>query len=268
MSGLPERPMPIRSTATHRAPVTNPASTPRHRNDEVGLPCRNNSVRPLPPATNAMLDPRTSTSSKAIPTGGHIASTVTNLAPRSAGVLACGQDRLRVPRAVAGWPSRLHLLAMAWLFSAASMRVMVTGRGIRWCAAVSAVLAGVMVVPGTAVADPRPYRDFDLQAHRGGLGLRSESTLSSFGNGIRLGVSTLELDIQITEDGQAVVTHDRRVDGTKCSDTAPATPDDPEFPYVGKFVNTLTLAQVKTLDCGSKTLPDFPEQVAAPGQRM
>jgi hypothetical protein len=31
-----------------------------------------------------------------------------------------------------------------------------------------------------------------------------ESSLSSFGNAIRLGVSTLELDLQITEDGQAV----------------------------------------------------------------
>jgi glycerophosphoryl diester phosphodiesterase len=157
---------------------------------------------------------------------------------------------------------------MARLFSGASMRVMATGRGIRWCAAVSAVLAGVAVVPGTSAADPRPHRDFDLQAHRGGLGLRSESTLSSFGNGIRLGVSTLELDIQITADGQAVVTHDRKVDGNKCLDTAPVTPADPEFPYVGKFINTLTLAQVESLDCGSKQLPGFPQQVTAPGSPM
>jgi glycerophosphoryl diester phosphodiesterase len=48
----------------------------------------------------------------------------------------------------------------------------------------------------------------------------------------------------------------------------PATPGDPEFPYVGKYVNTLTLAQVRTLDCGSKTLADKPGQVAAPGARM
>jgi glycerophosphoryl diester phosphodiesterase len=112
------------------------------------------------------------------------------------------------------------------------------------------------------------HRTFDLQAHRGGLAHRPESTLASFAFGLETGVSTLELDVQITQDGQAVVTHDRKVDGRKCADTAPATPSDPEHPYVGKFVNTLTLAQVKTLDCGSMTLPDFPEQVAAPGQRM
>nr|WP_230416727.1 glycerophosphodiester phosphodiesterase family protein [Micromonospora tarapacensis] len=119
-----------------------------------------------------------------------------------------------------------------------------------------------------AAAKPRPDRDFDLQAHRGGLGLRVESTLASFGNALQLGVRTLELDVQITEDRQAVVTHDRRVSAAKCVDTAAATPDDPEFPYVGKYVNTLTLAQVRTLDCGSKTLPDRPGQLAVPGARM
>ncbi|MEG3636843.1 glycerophosphodiester phosphodiesterase family protein [Micromonospora palythoicola] len=119
-----------------------------------------------------------------------------------------------------------------------------------------------------APAHQRPDRDFDLQAHRGGLGLRVESTLASFGNALQLGVSTLELDVQITEDGRAVVTHDRRVSAAKCTDTAPVVPGDPEFPYVGKYVNTLTLAQVRTLDCGSRTLPDRPGQLAVPDARM
>jgi glycerophosphoryl diester phosphodiesterase len=137
-------------------------------------------------------------------------------------------------------------------------------RRIGWCIAITLV-AGLAAAP--AQADQR-RGDFDVQAHRGGLGLRSESTLSSFGNAIRLGVTTLELDLQITEDGQAVVTHDRRVAATKCVDTAPATPGDPEFPYVGKYVNTLTLAQVKTLDCGSKKLLEHPNAVLSPGSRM
>jgi glycerophosphoryl diester phosphodiesterase len=126
--------------------------------------------------------------------------------------------------------------------------------------------APVHPAPAAASAPDRP--PFDLQAHRGGIGLTVESTLASFDRAIRLGVSTLELDTQITQDGQAVVTHDRKVNGAKCADTAPATPGDPEYPYVGKFVNTLTVAQVRTLDCGSRTLPDFPQQQAAPGERM
>ncbi|MFL6053744.1 MAG: glycerophosphodiester phosphodiesterase family protein [Actinoallomurus sp.] len=129
---------------------------------------------------------------------------------------------------------------------------------------VTARTGGENPVTGAA----RHPRTFDLQAHRGGLALRPESTLASFANGLEVGVTTLEMDVQITKDGQAVITHDRKVDGRKCQDTAPAFAGDPQYPYVGKFVNTLTLAEVKTLDCGSRTLPEFPEQVPAPGARM
>ncbi|GAA1035715.1 hypothetical protein GCM10009557_44440 [Virgisporangium ochraceum] len=141
-----------------------------------------------------------------------------------------------------------------------------------WIGAGTAVLLAVTLPGSPAAAEPAarggPTTGFDLQAHRGGLGLRSESTLNSFGNALRLGVTTIELDIQITEDGQAVVTHDRRVAATKCLDTAPAKPGDPEFPYVGRYLNTLTLAQVRTLDCGSLRLADHPNQVLSPGSRM
>jgi glycerophosphoryl diester phosphodiesterase len=111
-------------------------------------------------------------------------------------------------------------------------------------------------------------RTFDLEAHRGGAGLTVESTLAAFGRALDLGVTTLELDTQITRDGQAVVTHDPQVDGRKCRDTRPAAPGDPAYPYVGKYVNTLTVAQVRTLDCGSRTLAAFPGQKASPGARM
>ncbi|NBM19521.1 glycerophosphodiester phosphodiesterase family protein [Streptomyces sp. GC420] len=122
--------------------------------------------------------------------------------------------------------------------------------------------------PLPQVHRPAGPRGFDLQAHRGGLGLVVESTLDAFSSGLAVGVSTLELDVQITEDHRAVVTHDRKVSGAKCQDTGPVVPGDPEFPYVGKYVTHLTLAQVRTLDCGSRTLPQFPAQRPSPGARM
>jgi glycerophosphoryl diester phosphodiesterase len=127
-------------------------------------------------------------------------------------------------------------------------------------AALGAAIALAVTLIWAAGAESAPGREFDLQAHRGGLGLRPESTLSAFGNAMQLGVSTLELDVQITEDGVAVVTHDRQISPIKCQDTAPAFPGDPEYPYVGKYIKTLTLAQVKTLDCGTRrpTDPDDP----------
>ncbi|MGH3369056.1 MAG: glycerophosphodiester phosphodiesterase family protein, partial [Nocardioidaceae bacterium] len=127
----------------------------------------------------------------------------------------------------------------------------------------------LVAVPVTASpASAAPADEFDLQAHRGGLGLTVESTLPAFAKALELGVSTLELDTQITEDGVAVVTHDRKVSASKCQDTTPATAGDPEFPYVGKYVNTLTLEQVKTLDCGSQRLSTHPDQELSPGERM
>lgn len=119
-----------------------------------------------------------------------------------------------------------------------------------------------------AIAAETEQDQFDLQAHRGGLGLVTESTLQAFANALELGVSTLELDIQITEDRQAVVTHDRQVQSHKCRDTEPATTNDPDFPYVGKYIKDLTLRQIRTLDCGFQQLPGYPEQKVIPGASM
>ncbi|GAA1909023.1 glycerophosphodiester phosphodiesterase family protein [Streptomyces sodiiphilus] len=131
----------------------------------------------------------------------------------------------------------------------------------------------LLALPATAASPAVPGhgpgpRQFDLQAHRGGLGLVVESTIAAFSHALETGVTTLELDVQITADGHAVVTHDRRVDPAKCRDTGPVRPGDPQYPYVGSYVVHLTLAQVRTLDCGSRTLPQHPGQRPSPGARM
>src|SRR5262245_55667454 len=101
--------------------------------------------------------------------------------------------------------------------------------------------AALLVLPAPAPAHHHPEpKSFDIQAHRGGIGLRVENTLASFGNALQLGVSTLELDVQITADGAAVVTHDRRVTAAKCTGD-----------FAGRFIKDLTLAQVRSMDCGS-----------------
>ncbi|MFI7416694.1 glycerophosphodiester phosphodiesterase family protein [Nonomuraea sp. NPDC049684] len=109
---------------------------------------------------------------------------------------------------------------------------------------------------------------FDLQAHRGGLGMTTEESLEGFAKALRLGVTTLELDTHVTKDLKVVVNHDRQISAQKCQDTAPVTPGDPMFPYVGKFIKDLTLAQIKTMNCGYKQLPGFPEQEVVDGFRM
>ncbi len=111
-------------------------------------------------------------------------------------------------------------------------------------------------------------RPFDLQAHRGGIGLVTESTLKAFANALELGVSTLELDTQVSEDGYVVVTHDRQVLAHRCLDTGPATANDPEFPYVGKYIKDLHWDQIRTLDCGTQRAEAYAGQQTVPGARM
>ncbi|MBQ1026788.1 hypothetical protein KBX00_20725 [Micromonospora sp. C95] len=117
---------------------------------------------------------------------------------------------------------------------------------------------------------PRAYAaPFDIQAHRGGRATRPENTLPAFANALaNPAISTLELDTGVTSDGRLVVLHDRTVNGSHCLDTAPVRPRDPKFPYVGKLVHSLSLAQLKTLDCGTKTAADMPGQVPVPGARI
>ena len=92
-----------------------------------------------------------------------------------------------------------------------------------------------------------------------GRGETTEESLRAFAKSLELGVSTLELDIDITKDGQPLVWHDPTIEAEKCADTAPAFAGDPQYPYVGKLVHELTLVQIRTLDCGRR-LAEFPRR--------
>jgi glycerophosphoryl diester phosphodiesterase len=52
---------------------------------------------------------------------------------------------------------------------------------------------------------------FDLQGHRGARGLAPENTLPAFARALSIGVTTLEMDAGLTEDGVVVIAHDRRL---------------------------------------------------------
>lgn len=130
---------------------------------------------------------------------------------------------------------------------------------------VLAVLLAIALLPIGAAAAQSP--EFDLQAHRGGRGETTEESLRAFAKSLELGVSTLELDIVLTKDGQPLVWHDPTIEGEKCADTAPAFADDPQYPYVGKLVHELTLVQIGTLDCG-RPLSDYPRAEVVHGNKI
>src|SRR5271170_2027731 len=66
---------------------------------------------------------------------------------------------------------------------------------------------------------------FDVEAHRGGRGLRPENTLPSFESGMDQGVTTLETDTGVTTDGVSLIWHDQFLNPASCrrQDGAPYT---------------------------------------------
>jgi glycerophosphoryl diester phosphodiesterase len=119
-----------------------------------------------------------------------------------------------------------------------------------------------------AVALATPAEAFDLQAHRGGRGLRPENTLVSFENALRMGVTTLELDIAITADGVAVISHEPALFAGTARDA-----DGHWLKEGGPLIKSLTLAQVQRYDVG-RLNPDnaygkgFATQQAKDGTRI
>lgn len=137
----------------------------------------------------------------------------------------------------------------------------------RFIALALAVLALTVVAPASADPPAKPQSNFDLEGHRGARGLRPENTLPAFAKALQIGVTTLELDTGVTKDGVVVVSHERRISTLECRDTGANH-------YVGQLVKDLTLAQIKTLDCGTRTPsnpatdPFIGTQESVPGTRM
>lgn len=111
---------------------------------------------------------------------------------------------------------------------------------------------------------------FDVQGHRGARGLKPENTLPSFEAALDVGVSTLELDLHFSSDGDVVVWHDPIIDPHKCGlkTGAPAhipDPDDPSTSEAALAVRSLTATDLRWFDCSRNPDPNaFPEQDSEP----
>ncbi len=106
---------------------------------------------------------------------------------------------------------------------------------------------------------------FDVQGHRGARGLAPENTLPAFRRALDLGVTTLELDTVISEDGEVVVSHDPFVASAFCShpDGRPVRPED----EAELLIYHMPYAEVARFDCGSRGHPRFPEQEPQPASK-
>jgi len=73
--------------------------------------------------------------------------------------------------------------------------------------------------------------------HRGSAGTHPENTMISFQEAERAGADGIELDVQLTKDGEVIIIHDEKVDRTTD----------------GKgYINNLLLKDIKKLNAGAK----------------
>jgi glycerophosphoryl diester phosphodiesterase len=105
---------------------------------------------------------------------------------------------------------------------------------------------------------PSFSQKFDIEGHRGCRGLMPENTIPAFKKALDLGVSTLELDVCISKDGQVVVSHEPYMNALFCSkpDGSPVTKADE------KVLNLYTMpySEIKKYDAGIRGNILFPEQ--------
>lgn len=125
-----------------------------------------------------------------------------------------------------------------------------------------------IVVIALCLAVSAPAFAFDLQGHRGARGLAPENTLAGFETALRIGVTTLELDLAMTKDNVLVVSHDRRLnpDHTR-------GPDGQFLAREGAPIRSLALAEVQQYDVGrlkpgTEYAKGFPEQQPVDGARI
>lgn len=128
--------------------------------------------------------------------------------------------------------------------------------------------AAVALALALAATGPLPAGAFDLQAHRGGRGLAPENSLAAFARALALGVTTLELDLVVSRDEVLLAGHDLELEPAKVRG-----PDGRWLVPPGPAVRALDAASLRSFDIGrldpsSRYAAQWPEQVAADGERM
>jgi len=106
---------------------------------------------------------------------------------------------------------------------------------------------------------------FDTQGHRGARGLLPENTVPAMLAAMNLGVTTLEMDAQVSKDGQVLLSHDPYLNPEH-----ELLADGTEIPAADgqKYVlYEMNYSDIRKFDVGSKRYSRFPEQQLLPAHK-
>lgn len=117
--------------------------------------------------------------------------------------------------------------------------------GKKWLPVLSAVIMTVgMTTGGGAAMAKEKYKEIVNVSHRGASGHAPEHTLVSYDMGEKMHGDYIEVDLQMTKDGQLIAMHDEKVDRTTDGTG---------------YVKDMTLEEIKELDAGSWFNERYPE---------
>ncbi|MEQ9285361.1 MAG: glycerophosphodiester phosphodiesterase family protein [Cyclobacteriaceae bacterium] len=101
-------------------------------------------------------------------------------------------------------------------------------------------------------------KTLDIQGHRGARGLMPENTIPAFLEALKIGATTLELDLAVTKDKELLVSHEPYINATYCLDSSGnEISKDQEKSF---NIYQMSYEEVKSYDCGSKPHVHFPQQ--------
>jgi glycerophosphoryl diester phosphodiesterase len=106
-----------------------------------------------------------------------------------------------------------------------------------------------------------PSRRLELHGHRGARGLWPENTRPGFAGALAIGVSAIEMDVALTRDGLAVISHDPILDPDLTRG-----PDGTWIAAPGALIRTLSHADLAGYDVG-RIRPGTPQAATFPEQQ-
>lgn len=105
------------------------------------------------------------------------------------------------------------------------------------------------------IALPVMAQGFDWQGHRGARGLMPENTIESMKEALRYPVTTLELDVVISQDKKVVVSHEPWMNPVICRH-----PEGKSYKERELNLYKMDYSEILRFDCGSLPHPRFPDQ--------
>jgi len=120
------------------------------------------------------------------------------------------------------------------------------------------IIFGLLIITGCRAERESLPEGFDIQGHRGAMGLKPENTLPGFFKAVDLGVTTIEFDLAVSREHRLVISHEPWFRANIClQPDGSLIPQDRERTF---RLYEMPYETIEQFDCGSLQHPSHPGQ--------